>query len=693
MLILKRRYPFCLAFFFCLFFYVLLGFVSGQELSPRFKDWLELVKPIITVAEKEVFTRLRTDEERDKFIAFFWKQRDPQPDTQENEFFQEYMRRVSQADSLFKSSLGKRGSQTERGYYYLLLGPPLERHLFTTYSELWPVELWFCRGDERYNLPPYFYLIFYQPRGEGDYRLYYPGVEGPEKLVVPSLYGRTANQEVAYNLIRKISPELASASLSLIPGEKAPTATSLSSQTVLASIRSLPEKKFNDAYARNYLNYQARVEVDYADCYVESYFRSRVFRRQGQAFLHWVCEPKQMSFAPEEGGMARAIYELSLRIETDSEQAISEITQEIPLRLRREEYESQAGRIFSFQDFFPVIPGKFRLHFLLKNKTIKEFTSSTADFVVPFPSNEVSLGKPLIYYQRERASLQKEAGIQAFTFGGWHYLTNARPEIPRGIAAGFLTQVFLPEGKKLPGNGWLRLVLHSASTEEVVQTEEWPLAASLVSEEILDSGLVSLNNLTPGYYYGEIFLLDEKKQTLARNREEFVLLNQYYPPIPRILARVHPGFPDVESLKILSSQYFLAGRYLETLEVARRIVELNDDLETKVLMAKSLFGLGRYQESLTLIFPLYESHPSAEMAKVIALNFVNLGKWAEALPFLEKLLQAATELSVLNLTAECYLRLDLAAKALPLIQKSLELDPNQPQVKKMQEIARKKTGR
>ncbi len=555
MSLFKKRYFFSLTLFFSLFFEVSFSGGVSQELAPRFKEWLDLVKPIITPAEKEVFSRLRTDEERDKFIAFFWKQRDPLPDTRENEFFQEYMQRVSQADSLFRGSAGKRGSQTERGYYYLLLGPPLERHLFTTYSELWPLELWFYRGDERYNLPPYFYLIFYQPRGEGNYRLYYPGVDGPEKLLVPSLYGRTSNQEVAYNLIRKISPELASATLSLIPGEKAPTATSLSSQTVLASIRSLPEKKFNDAYARNYLSYQARVEVDYADRYVESYFRVRVFRHQGQAFLHWACEPKQMSFMPEEAGMARAIYELSLRIEALTGETIWEMTQEIPVRLKKEEYESQAGRIFSFQDLFPVIPGKFRLHFLLKNKTVKEFTSSTADFAVPSASSELSLGKPLIYYQKEQASPAQPAGLQAFAFGGWRYLTNARPEVPGGISVGFLTPVFLPEGKKLPADGWLRLELHSASTGEVVRAEELPLARALVSEEILDSGPVSLGDLKPGYYYGEIFLLDEKKQTLARNTEEFVLLNQYYPAIPRILARVHPSFPDVDSLKILSSSW------------------------------------------------------------------------------------------------------------------------------------------
>ncbi len=153
--------------------------VFPQEGLSKDDAFLELVRPIITEAEREVYKRLQSDKEKEKFIAFFWKQRDPRPDTAENEFFIEYMERIKQADALFRGEPGKRGRETERGYYYLLLGPPLERHLFTSHSSLWPLELWFYRGEEQFKLPPYFYLIFYQPQGQGGYRLYYPGIDGP----------------------------------------------------------------------------------------------------------------------------------------------------------------------------------------------------------------------------------------------------------------------------------------------------------------------------------------------------------------------------------------------------------------------------------------------------------------------------------------------------------------------------------
>jgi GWxTD domain-containing protein len=162
------------------------GDLPGQEaLGPSQTTWLEDVSPIMTKIERDVFLKLRTGAERDKFIAFFWKMRDATPDTAKNEFKKDYMERVRFADQTFGRDSSTRGSQTERGYYYLVLGPPLERNLFTTASQVWPSELWFYEGATEYGLPDHFYLIFYQPHGIGDFRLYYPGVEGPEKLVTP----------------------------------------------------------------------------------------------------------------------------------------------------------------------------------------------------------------------------------------------------------------------------------------------------------------------------------------------------------------------------------------------------------------------------------------------------------------------------------------------------------------------------
>src|SRR6185503_1316612 len=57
------------------------------ELKKAYKDWLDKdVTYIITDEERKAFKKLATDDERERFIEEFWRRRDPDPDTDENEF-------------------------------------------------------------------------------------------------------------------------------------------------------------------------------------------------------------------------------------------------------------------------------------------------------------------------------------------------------------------------------------------------------------------------------------------------------------------------------------------------------------------------------------------------------------------------------------------------------------------------------
>lgn len=105
-----------LILFFILIF-LALPLLSKENLSQEHKNWLETVSPIITKTEKEIFFKLKTEEERNRFIQGFWKQRDPLPDTNQNEFYKEYMSRVQFADANFGHETSKRGSQTERAIF------------------------------------------------------------------------------------------------------------------------------------------------------------------------------------------------------------------------------------------------------------------------------------------------------------------------------------------------------------------------------------------------------------------------------------------------------------------------------------------------------------------------------------------------------------------------------------------------
>ena len=78
---------------------------------------------LLTSEQRADYQRLSTLAERSEYIAEFWKTHDPTPETPENEFRDEFEKRVAYADQ----RLGQgetRGSLTDRGMLFVLLGPP-----------------------------------------------------------------------------------------------------------------------------------------------------------------------------------------------------------------------------------------------------------------------------------------------------------------------------------------------------------------------------------------------------------------------------------------------------------------------------------------------------------------------------------------------------------------------------------------
>jgi GWxTD domain-containing protein len=99
--------------------------VRAQNAPPRYNKWLnEEVTYIIDDQERTAFLSLTTDPERDRFIEQFWLRRDPTPNTETNEFKDEHYRRVAYANQHFASA--RPGWQTDRGYIFIVYGPPDE---------------------------------------------------------------------------------------------------------------------------------------------------------------------------------------------------------------------------------------------------------------------------------------------------------------------------------------------------------------------------------------------------------------------------------------------------------------------------------------------------------------------------------------------------------------------------------------
>lgn len=166
-----------------------------KEVDKIYSDWMgKDVKYIITKEEERAYKALKTNEERENFIENFWRRRDPNPDTEENEYKEQYYERIAYANENFTS--GKPGWMTDRGRIYIAWGKPdgVESHPMggaydrpsyegggstTTY----PFEVWFYRYLE--GVGSGIEIEFVDPTGTGEYRIARNSNEKDALLMVP----------------------------------------------------------------------------------------------------------------------------------------------------------------------------------------------------------------------------------------------------------------------------------------------------------------------------------------------------------------------------------------------------------------------------------------------------------------------------------------------------------------------------
>ena len=96
--------------------------------DPYYESFFEKVRLIMTKEEIDIYKHLIDEAAKENFIEDFWKMRDPFPDTEENEFKNEFDRRIAMANRWFGEGRGtRRGWDSERGRILLQLGEPDRR--------------------------------------------------------------------------------------------------------------------------------------------------------------------------------------------------------------------------------------------------------------------------------------------------------------------------------------------------------------------------------------------------------------------------------------------------------------------------------------------------------------------------------------------------------------------------------------
>lgn len=380
------------------FITIFASFLSFSKAFPEkknsWKEWLREVEPIITKDEKDVFLSLKTEEDRTRFVNLFWKVRDPNPETRENEYKVEFYERLKYVNR----HLG--GSRSDQGRIYMILGEPAERNNYGASGQVVECEVWTYYKEGRPGLPPVMNLVFYRRENIGKYHLFYPGIDTPLDILSPGHRHGREDPIQAYNEIRQSFPELADATLSVIPGEGAPglPATATSSSHVFAQIYTLPEKEASDSYLRGFHSVKGIVDVTYSFKEMPGTVTLAVSENRGYRFLNYSVLPDVIHIPKITDNLYSAKLNLNLRIEDMDGKTIYQRERKIDLKLSDVEKKTIERKKVMFSDFVPIIDGVFKVSIVFSNRTTEEFliheekielNDKTVPVLLGFKANEL----------------------------------------------------------------------------------------------------------------------------------------------------------------------------------------------------------------------------------------------------------------------------------------------------------------
>ena len=675
-----------------LFLFSSLLLAEELPLAPRYSEWVNLTKYIITPKEKAVFKELRSDRERDDFIELFWQQRDPTPGTLQNEYKEEHLRRFAYANKYLQHGSSREGWKTDRGRMYIILGEPENRETIDG-SILYPMEVWTYRSQPRLGFKTDFRVVFYRKGGLGEYRIYDPFADGPNSLLATdslSIPADVDDYKALYGKIYAVNPLAAEVSLSLIPGSAPPDPNDGGSSNptiylpktqgsfLLADIEASPYKRVKTTYATNFANLKGVVDVNVAMEYVECASEAVVFQdpATGLLFLHFALQPEKISvdYVPERGEYYFA-FQMSVSLQKEGA-PVYQYSRTYPFFLDKKGLERLSAG-FAIEDMFPVLAGKYVLTVLIRNTVKEEFSSFEREITVE--ENE-GQGFPRLYGPLVSSQITKKTddNMQPFRFGETSVKAAPKGEFDRSKP---LTVFFSADTKGFDSPLSATLTVQEQASLKVVKS--LPLAEippdSLVYRE------APIGTLPPGSYRLSLTLLS-KGIPLQVKESSFSVSSKKNLPEPGSLSKMVPMTKGYFF-------YYIAGGLAKNLgeeERGKRLMKKAWDLSSdKAGLAeeygKILLDQGDCERALEVI-----EHLSGVEAK--RFDYLSLKGQCQALlgrdqEAITTLLEANkiynSDILVLNTLGRLFLKVGEREEAAKALRASLKLKKEQPLIEEL----------
>jgi GWxTD domain-containing protein len=668
--------------------------VDPKKLAPVYQDWLKLVTYIIKDKEKDVFLSLANDKERDAFIETFWKMRDPTPGTPENEYKNEHIKRFQEANKKFRYGSAREGWMTDRGRFYIILGPPISTEDISGSTDLYPCIIWSYYGDVSKGMPTHFSLVFYQRGNAGEYKLYDPVSDTPYRLLINGKDYSPDDFHGMYNKIFELQPDLAHVVLSIIPGE-IPYAWTPSPENaiMMAAITESPKKNINESYATHFLNYRGVVDTEYLTNYIESDTNVSVLFDPitGMAFCDFAMAPKKLSlnfYEPKSQYYCNFQVDVSLRA---GEKIVLQYAKEFPLTIPEDQLSETENMGVCIQDSFPVIVGKYKLTVLLRNPAGKEFSTMEREIDVPPASGAPRLLTPILGYKAAESQPGAHLPYQA---GGRRMSIDPKASYS---AADLVTFAYFAVGltTDLWQGGSVEILVKGAkSTNPYSKTAVVRLNAEAFHPVMSFIQTYPAAEFPPDYYDLTLRLKDGQGNVLDERRGNFVQTTQKSMPHPIAASRATPAANAFIYSYMLAYEYAQVGDAEKAEALYGRAYQQNPAYKQKVPeYAGFLIKNRKFAEALVLIEDIKTD------TKLAFEYFLAKGRALAGLERFEEAIAVLTEgnriynsdAGLLNALGTCYYRTGKTQEALTVLKASLKLDSRQEDVKKLvQTIEEKK---
>lgn len=650
-----------------------------ERLTPEHRKWLEEeVVYIILDRERDVFLSLETVEERERLIEAFWRRRDPNRATPENEFKDEHYRRIEYANEKLGRHAFRPGWKTDQGRIYTILGKPVEIQRFEAYHNLAYTQIWTYQVGPATGLPPFFHLLFFKRYDVGEYRLYSPQGDGPLSLI-RGLDRYTNDPTVALRELLDISPDLAHASLTFDMSENADFVTgrpSLGSELIVGRIAEVPKRAVRTDYIDAWLHYGNKVSAEYSFNFIPSRSVFAVLAGpDGTPFVHYRIELDPQNFslgAEEDRSKYYTTLDVSLEVTDPEGNRVLVKDKEVYVELSPAEIKEFNAAPFAYQDDFPLVPGEFKATVILRNRVGSQFTvAEHALRVEPVSSEKPGLGELVLGYKTERTTDGAAQGeVRTFQIGN-HRVHAASDNV---FFNSETVHVFFQ--------------VYGAASDHTLQL------AMLSGEEVIDERTLEvgddptgpldetfpLMNMFGGRYLIRARLVEPSGSVVAEKSATLQVSARKPMPRPWVHSRSFDSRIPGSVPRALGEQFLALGRFEEARQQLEMAVAANPELaEARWRLAGLYLGWREADRALELLLPLKESFSNRyEVVAGLGFAFYIKNDAASAVPYLElasTLRPAGT--SLLNALGGCYQRLGQADKARESFQRSLKLNPEQ----------------